>query len=991
MLALLVLRRGQAVERDWIAETLWCDADRTNALFYLRRSLTELRKMLGDEAHRLKSPSPHTLQFDISGIECDLIAFTEALHCADRASLEQAVSLYGGDLVEGCQEEWIFAERTHYERQYLSALEQLASEAAARSAWETATDWLRKLIMCEPERESAQQRLMEALAAQGDFAAVTKAYHHFRLVLHKTLNTTPSTATTALYNRLKQQTQSVSSVAASRTVPLRRLPLPLTSLIGREVECTEIAIALRTARLVTLTGSGGVGKTRLALAVAEANAEQWAQGVWWSDLSALIQGTQIPSALASVLGIHEQGNRELIQTLVGFLQDRELLLIFDNCEHLLADCAELGALLLRECPKLQILATSRQPLGLCGETAWRVPSLSAPSAWDKFTVDCTEQLYASEAARLFIERAQSANRHFRLTPKNAVSIARLCALLDGIPLALELAAVWVRSLSVAHIVHHLSQNITLLENRDRTVPTRHQTMQALIAWSENLLAPKERMLLARLSVFSGGWTLEAAEMICSDEQIETDALLPLLSRLVEQSLVEVEVHEGEGRYRFLETVRQYALGKLEAGNEIEALQLRHSQYFYHLAQSLCPRLGTMESAVLLMQLESEQDNFRIALTNANGTDTAIRLATLLHHFFLMRGGYREGTAALETALKQDGVAPLVRAEALFAQGHLLAKLSEHERGLQVLEEALSLFRIEGKTLREAETLLRLGAGHLACDNNEEARALLAKSLVLSRREGGQVEESRALMLLGILAKNEGASEQAITLLSGAVRVFEEQGLWEDAGIALHNWGNAHKEQGNMEEAKTLYLRSLTVHRQLGKRTWTGINLYDLAECYLAEENLEQARSLAAEALACLQEEPNMLAICLQQNAHIALKQNHFPEAKQYAGKAVAAMHRLGARRNLSYGLWEAGQVAATEGSSDYAAQFLAAAFTLREQLKTPYAKGNQKHFEEIVASVRCALGEAEFTMAWEAGAQMSQEDAVALVLKYCAAEGTSFF
>ena len=985
LLALLILRSDQAVEREWLAKTLWCDADRTNALFYLRRSLTELRKMLGDEAHRLKSPSPHILQFDTSRIECDLLRFAEALQSADRASLEQAVSLYGGELLESCQEEWVFAERNHYERQYLNALEQLASKAAARSEWSVATDWLRKLIVCEPERESAQQRLMEVLAAQGDFAAVTEAYHHFRLVLHKTLNSTPSEATTALYHRLKQQAQSVALVSALPALPLRRLPFPLTSLIGREQERCEVADLLRTVRLVTLTGSGGVGKTRLALAIAATCGKRWAQGIGWIDLAALTQETQILPTISSTLGVREQGKVPLQETLLAFLKDRQILLVMDNCEHLIKECTEVCTLLLQECPALQILATSRQPLGVSGETVRRVPSLSLPT---NVSMECAALLSASEAVQLFIERARAAQQDFYLSPQNAPAVARICTMLDGIPLALEIAAVWVRSLAVEQIAERLMDRFALLMTGNRAMPTRHQTLRTLIEWSIHLLEANERELLTQLAIFAGGWTLEAAEAICVGETFQSGEVLFVLNRLAEHSLVEVKMQGQMLRYRFLETVRQYAQEQLPSADANRLLR-RHCEYFADIAESLCPRLGKAETVSLSERLNADYENLRLALhtcrTVPDEDERKLSLAINLARFAHFRGSYREGIELLQDALEiRTDTASRSYREGIYELGRLFSRRGDYTTALTLCEKTHDLACAASDPLLAAEATRLAGLCLMGQDRNSEAKHNLRQALEMSRLMGGRYEEARALMSLGIVAKNEGNSAEAIDLLSQASRTFDDLGELEDAGITFHNLGNTIREQGSTDKSEHFYLKSLDIHRLLGKQAWQGVNLSELAHISLNRGDFVLARTYTEEALLLFQDDLNMTASGFHLLARIALSTGDYNQSQQWTQKSMRIQHRLGTKRNLSYSFWTMAMLAVAGDQPELAAKFLAASDTLRKEIGFALASADHADFEALTQQVRSKLSETEFAAAWEAGANLPLDAAVALALEEAA-------
>jgi DNA-binding SARP family transcriptional activator len=391
VLALLVLRAGKEVQRAGLAETLWPEAavyegDLVKGLDSLRQSVAHLRKSLGPEAGRLRTPTPRTLLLNLAGAEVDVLAFDKLVQRSeDRAALEEAVLLYAGPLLDGCTEAWILEEREKRRQAYLAALETLATRALAGEDLRQATDYLRRAVMADPARESVQRTLMQALAKAGDFAAVTEAYGQLRDHLHRELNARPSMETTALYRQIQEeghrqvQAKSVpNNLPAAATPPPRHIPRPLTNLIGREEDMREVKARLLSSRLVMLTGAGGVGKTRLAMQVADEVVEEFADGAWFVDLGDLSVPTLVPQAVALVLRIKEEPGRPLTDTLTDHLQNRSLLLVLDNCEHLIEACANLADTLLRACPHLVILATSRQAFGLTGEVVWRVPSLPTP-------------------------------------------------------------------------------------------------------------------------------------------------------------------------------------------------------------------------------------------------------------------------------------------------------------------------------------------------------------------------------------------------------------------------------------------------------------------------------------------------------------------------------------------------------------------------------------------------------------------------------------
>ncbi|HLY66843.1 MAG TPA: BTAD domain-containing putative transcriptional regulator, partial [Chloroflexota bacterium] len=565
----MILRHDRETERRWLAGTLWPECEEARALFYLRRSLTDLRHALGTQAARLGSLTPQTLRLNLFDAEVDTIAFDGAIASGDMSALETAVDLYRGPLLEGCTEDWALEERRVREHALLMALETLAARAVARADLTSAVRTLRRAAAVDPLRESIQRSLMAALAADGDHTGVIQTYRALRLRLLTEVRAEPDAETMALYRRLCAAQQAARKLPATVTPvpagsPPLHLPHPWTDLVGRETESKEIQIGLAGARLVTLTGPGGIGKTRLALHVAQQLAEEYPDGIWFVDLAGVSEPDLVANTLASSLIVREEPGCPLVETLQEHLAHKALLLVLDNCEHLITACGRLVGGLLSECPRLQVLATSRQSLSLTGEFVFQVPPLSLPQrlALHVGGKDRLAALMEYEAIRLFVERARQAHPAFALTPQGIGAIAQICLRLDGMPLAIELAAARVRSLSVREINERLNSRFRLLTGGDATASKRQQTLQASIDWSYALLNEQERLLLCRLSAFADGWTLEAAEAVCAGDGIEEGEVLDRLASLIDKSLVVFEERSDRARYRLLETIRQYSRERL---------------------------------------------------------------------------------------------------------------------------------------------------------------------------------------------------------------------------------------------------------------------------------------------------------------------------------------------------------------------------------------------------------------------------------------------
>ncbi|HYY87177.1 MAG TPA: AAA family ATPase, partial [Chloroflexota bacterium] len=441
------------------------------------------------------------------------------------------------------------------------------------------------------------------------------------------------------------------------------LPLQLTSFVGRDAELAELTSLVGTARLVTLTGAGGIGKTRLAVEVGRGVTERFSDGVWLVDLASVADARLVPQAVASVLGISEQARRPLMDVLTDGLRLRAVLLVLDNCEHLVHACAELAQRLLQHCPQLCILATSREPLGVAGETTWRVPPLGLPERRADLPAAVVAQ---SEAARLFAQRASAALPGFSLA-QHAATVARICWQLDGIPLALELAAVWVRVLSVEQIAERLTDAPRLLSTGSRRAPARQRTLRATFEWSYALLSEPERILLARAAVFISGWTLKACEAVCGDDSrtashttgsLDREHILELLGGLIDKSLVLAEPAADGMRYRMLEPLRQFALERLVEQDAASTMRRRHAEWFLALATDAARQYHRPGEIAALERLEREHANLRAAfeyLVELGDDDAATRLALALWWFWINRDHWQEARTSPERLLDKSDV------------------------------------------------------------------------------------------------------------------------------------------------------------------------------------------------------------------------------------------------------------------------------------------------------------------------------------------------
>lgn len=596
------------------------------------------------------------------------------------------------------------------------------------------------------------------------------------------------------------------------------LPQQMTSFIGRERELAEVGRLLGSTRLLTLLGAGGLGKTRLSTQLAAQVLDAFPDGVWFIELAPLTDLRLVGQAVASVLGVKEEAGHPLVEALIKFVGDRQLLLVLDNCEHLLQACSELARQLLQAGPHLKIVATSRENLHLAGETTFQVPSLSLPDANKAMSV---AGLMQCEAVRLFVDRAVAAQPAFKVTNKNAPAVSAICQRLDGIPLAIELAAARVRALPVDSIASRLSDRFRLLKGGDRTALPRQQTLRALIDWSYDLLTPPERLLLQRLSLFAGGWTLEAAEAVDADGSIDAAEVLDLLSHLVDKSLVVVEIERA--RYTLLETIRQYAQERLDESGETDRVRTRHLAFYLAFAERARPELVGPEQGVWLTRLDTERENLLAAHAWCDvaegGGELGLKLVCAVKLYWINRGLVGLGLRMITEALVRAGAQKrsLLRCRALFIAGQFGCFMGRYPEARRQLEESLAIAREISDTARVAAVLQPLGWVSLGLGDLPTARVHLDEALSLAIELGNKREISAAMNLRAGLHRIEGALDKAEPLYQQALSLARELGDRESIAIGLLNLAMVAIGQGAADRARAMLLEATRIAEEIGSK------------------------------------------------------------------------------------------------------------------------------------------------------------------------------
>jgi predicted ATPase/DNA-binding CsgD family transcriptional regulator len=726
------------------------------------------------------------------------------------------------------------------------------------------------------------------------------------------------------------------------------LPQQLTSFVGREREISELKRTLESARLVSLVGAGGSGKTRLSLEVARSLLSRFPDGVWFVELAALSDPELVPQAVAATLGIREESGRSLMAVLLDYLKPLKLLLVIDNCEHLIRACASFANTLLRAAPELHILATSREALDVPGEIPWQVLPLSLPDSEDLLPV---ESLAGYEAVKLFIDRARYTRPGFSITPENAPVIARLCNRLDGLPLAIELAAARMSVLTVDQIEARLDARFRLLTSGSRSALPRQQTLQALLDWSYDLLSEEEREMLRALSVFAGGSTLEAIRVVCTGSGDESGAdradeytLIDLLSHLVQKSLVMANEYGSEVRYRMLDTIRQYAWEKRESEDGPGARLGRHRDWYLQLAETAQPELTGEDQETWLDRLEIEHDNLRAALDwsikGDHNAEAALRLSAALWRFWDTRGYITEGRRWLRESLGLDGeseLSPLVRAGAVSAAGNLALEQGEYEL----------------------------------------ARALHNEALALRRDAGDKHGIANSLNNLGVLARRLGEYDRAAQFEEECLAIFRELDLKNSVASVLTNLGFVEQCRANYERAQALGTEALELLRETGDTLGIVIALNNLGDLARFQERYERATELYDQAMGLARALGDPLSIVglLNNLGAVANRRGDYRRATELYLESLFKCKKLVHKQGIAE-CFEGLATAEMRGGRERSAQLFGAAESLRETILTPLPPPEQGFYQANVATLRAALGEKTFVTAWARGRAMQLDEAV---------------
>ena len=1002
--------------REKLAALFWGDTPDEQARTSLRTALAVLRKTLGENAlladrERVQLNPAFPLWVDVN----------EFLQTR-QSTPETTLTLYGGDFLSDGYEAWVLAEREHLRRLYLETLLQLIQQLRSQSEYNQAIGYARQILALDVTHETAHQHIMFCELARGNRAAALDQYDRCVHALRDELGVSPAPETQALYHWIKQ-----TSLAPSDAARLTNLPIPLTSFIGRRTELAQVKAILPTTRLLTLTGAGGSGKTRLSIQVAMELLNQFRHGVWWVDLAGVMLPSLVPQTVAKALGVSEKPQQTLLETITAFLRPRHILLILDNCEHLIAASAELAAALLGECPHLQMLTTSREPLSIGGERVWRVPPLAVPEQ------DLTREalLLMVESVRLFVERASAVRPEFTLTEHNLAAVLQICRRLDGIPLAIELAAARISALSAQEIAARLDNRFDLLTNGSRTALPRQQTLRALVDWSYDLLAPEDRLLFQRLSVFSGGRTLIAVEATCAFDGLSRGQILHGLTRLTAKSLLITEpTAEGETRYTFLATIKQYAAEKLEQSGEMLAMAHHHLFYYLDLAETSRPDLDGPQQIETLKQLEREHGNFRAALRFAldhQRPHEALRLANALTEFWYVRSHHSEGRDWLQQALSLSSIDPppewqVAYGYAQLNTGRLALRQGDLAAAAELAQTSLNLLRLQDEKAgvvralfllsavakmqsnwglaqqlgEDALTLLRdmpdksgllsgmhhLGAIAEAQGNYAEARRFYEAGLKLAQELSAPRAIARSLSELASIAQQQGQYDQAHTFYDQILALYRQMEARWFVAATLTNIGNLAHSQGDFATARQRHEEGLALMRDIGDKRGIAIVLNNLGNATLSLHDFSTARKLHEESLRLRRElgDRRGVALALSNLGDVAVGMGDYDEAQGFYAAALPDLHEFSDKRTLAHCLIGAADVAMLQCQFTRAATLSGAIHILLDNLDAQIDMRERGRYEQLQNTSLAHLGEAAFHAAWTEGLTLTLEQTIQLAV-----------
>ncbi len=1003
LLAILLTHANQVVATDRLIDLIWPDDPPDTAGHSLQVYVSQLRKVL--EPQR-RPGTPNTVLISqppgylvrIGAEDLDLRRFQRlvdegrqsmsagAPHVAS-IKLYEALGLWrGAPLADFGSQQFAVSEIARLTEIRLRALEDRIGADLALGRHSDLVGELESLVAQHPLREGFSRQLMLALYRAGRQGEASGVFQQVRERLVEELGMEPGAELQSLLKQILNQAPGLELAPGISMRVERRLdnlPLQLTSFVGRVAELAEVTRLLSQSRLVTITGAGGVGKTRLALQAAHQLRDKYRDGVWLVELAPLSDSSVLPQSVMAAMGVREQAGRSIVETLCDYLQARELLLVLDNCEHVIDATARLITVLLQSCPQLHVFATSREALSIGGENAWRVPSLSVPDAQHAATA---EGLSGYEAVSLFVDRCSNALGHFAIDDENAQLVAEVCERLDGIPLAIELAAAKLRVLSLAQVAQRLSDRFRLLTGGSRTAMPRQQTLRAAIDWSYDLLSEAQQATLRRLSVFAGGISLEAAEAVCVEGAVEPADIIDLLAELVAKSLVAVNRTGGDARYRMLETIRQYAGERLVEVGEAKRARDRHRAWFQSLALQAETEMRGTNQASWFDRVESEHDNLRAALgwsLSSSDLESSLRLAGAMGLFWRTRGHRIEGLSWLERALAQKASSSQAQATILYWTSAFNADLNEYARAASLAEESLAMFGEIGDRWGGARAEQMLGSIAARQDRYDQALTLFHASLTAFEGTGDPWGAGWSRYSIGFVLNARGDYEEARGQFQTAVNLLRQAGDGNRIAATQQMLGIVELCLGDYDAARRLIEESLTPLRRMRDYenvAWSLVYLGVVSRCM---KDYDHAKMSLEESLALFRE-VNLkqgVGYSLCEIGIVATQQGDLSEAEALLRESLRILHTAVDRSATAKVLEALAENGARLGQLGRSAQLLGSAEALRASIDAPIEAYELDTYRRLVDNISQGLSNANLAKTWEKGHAMSLEDAVSFAMR----------
>jgi predicted ATPase/DNA-binding SARP family transcriptional activator len=955
LVKLLALAPEHRVHREGATELLWPERTREAAANNFHQALYVARRALevaGAEASAvLPLRDDMLVLFPDGRVEVDIDVFEAAVARAretgELSDYRAALGLYGGELLpEDRYEGWAVGRREALSEAHLGLLLELSARLDEDEDAPAAIEVLERAVVIDPLHEEVHRALMRLFAAGGRRQQALEQYHQLREALSRDLEAEPDPQTARLYRALlrgevdpdpperKPRAQRARARDGRVAEPARHnLPVALTSFIGRERELREVVRLLDRNRLLTLTGAGGSGKTRLGLEAATARASVRREGVWLVELAGLGDPELVAAATASALGLTLPSQRPALEGLSAQLAQWRVLLILDNCEHLISACAVMAGHLLGACPGLHILATSREPLRVPGEVTWRVPSLTLPARGGSVK---PSELASCESVRLFCERAGDVESDFALREDNAGAVAEICLRLDGMPLALELAAARVGALSPAQIAARLGDCLAVLTAGSRSALDRQQTLRATLSWSHALLTTSERALFRRLGVFAGTFALEAAEEVVAGEGVEERQVADLLAQLVDKSLVVAEDDSDGYRYRLLEPMRQYACELLVEADETTILEARHHAFYLELARAADPERAVGGPILASGRLEADHDNLRAALGWALGhePEQALRLAVHMGPMWMAGSHFQEGSRWLHAALAAAPAPTERRAEALRTACGLELRLGRGGGVSELGTERLAIFRALGDRCAVAHALDEVGVYEYMAGRYDRAERLYAESLALAEELDDRKVAAAVLHSVNVLAQCRGDFAGAReALMESLARLREVPAEDAEAFFRVHTVGLFVAGEGPGGAPRMYFEETAQFFRRVDARRAIGYVLAELGDVARAQGLAEPARERLTESLAHFREARDAMgtAFALNRLGNLAGVLGEHELGREWLEEGLALRHELGDRRGVGMTLSNLGVLAARAGDLERGRSLIGDALALFEE------------------------------------------------------------